>query len=211
MSGHRSRGHGEAQLAHEPLALERIVFFSDAVIAIAITLLAIDLRLPNISGATEADFLKALGDLLPQYFAFFISFAVISIYWVAHHRMFRYIVDWDGGLIGLNLVFLFFVVQQPLLASILGSYGNLGSATAIYAAGLALMGFASVLLWLYAFRRHLVSPDVTPALVRYVGIRSGAAAVVFAVSVPLAFISPVIAQFSWLTVAFISFAFRHRF
>ena len=211
MGDDEGHGPGQAQLANEPLALERIVFFSDAVIAIAITLLAIDLRVPNISGATEAMFLQTLSDLLPQYFAFFISFAVIAIYWVAHHRMFRFIVDWDGGLLALNLVFLFFVVQQPLLASILGSYGNLGSATAIYAAGLALMGFASVSLWLYAVRRHLVSPNLNPALIRYVGIRAAGSAVVFAVSVPLAFISPVLAEISWTSVAVISFAFRRRY
>jgi len=210
MGDDEGHGPGQAQLANEPLALERIVFFSDAVIAIAITLLAIDLRVPNISGATEAMFLQTLSDLLPQYFAFFISFAVIAIYWVAHHRMFRFIVDWDGGLLALNLVFLFFVVQQPLLASILGSFGNLGSATAIYALGLSLMGFASVSLWLYAVRRRLVSPNLSPGMIRYVGIRAAGAAVVFAVSVPLAFISPVLAEISWTSVAVISFAFRRR-
>ena len=200
----------QAQFANEPLALERIVFFSDAVIAIAITLLTIDLRLPDISGATDATFLQALANLFPEYFAFFISFAVIAIYWIAHHRMFRFIVDWDGGLVGINLVFLFFVVQQPLLASILGSYGNLSSATAVYAIGLSLMGFSSVLLWIYAVQRRLVSPDMSPSLIRYVGVRSAGAAVVFAVSAPLAFVSPQLAQVSWLAAAIISFTFRRQ-
>ena len=211
MGGERSHEPEEAQLANEPLALERIVFFSDAVIAIAITLLAIYLRLPNISGATEATFEQALGNLLPQYFAFAISFGVIAIYWVAHHRMFRFIVDWDGGLLALNLLFLFFVVQQPLLASLLGSYGNLSAATAVYAGGLSLMGFSSVVLWVYAVRRHLVTPNLSPGLIRYVGIRAAGAAVVFAVSVPLAFISPVLAEISWTAVAVVSFVFRRRY
>ena len=61
-----------------------------------------------------------LGDLGPHYFAFLISFGVVALYWRAHHRMFRYIVRWDAGLLGVNMIFLFVVVQQPLLASILG-------------------------------------------------------------------------------------------
>jgi len=212
MTGHRNRKANDDQAhgADEPLALERIVFFSDAVIAIAITLLTFDLRLPNISGAEDPALQQALGNLLPQYFAFFISFAVIAIYWIAHHRMFRYIVRWNSGLIVINFIFLFFVVQQPLLAQILGLYGNLSTAAAIYAAGLALMGFSSVFLWIYAVRAHLVSEDLSPSLVRYVGIRAAISATVFAVSVPIALFSAGLAQASWLLVLLISFAFRRR-
>jgi uncharacterized membrane protein len=125
---------------------------------------------------------------------------VIAVYWIAHHRMFRFIVRWDGGLLGLNLVFLFFVVQLPLLASIQGTYGNLSSATAVYGSGLALMGFASAGLWIYATRRRLLMPDLTPEFERYVAVRALAVAFVFAVSVPLAFISPGLAELSWLGV-----------
>ncbi len=199
----------EPLVGNETLALERIVFFSDAVMAIAITLLAIDLRVPDVSGTSDQAFLQMLAELAPRYFSFVISFGVISIYWIAHHRMFRFIVRWDGGLLGLNLLFLFFVVQLPLLASIQGSYGNLSAATAVYAIGLALMGFSSAALWLYSIRHRLVSSAVTPDFGRYVSTRAVAVAIVFLVSIPLAFVSPALAELSWLTVSFAVLFLRH--
>jgi uncharacterized membrane protein len=179
--------------------------------AIAITLLAIDLRMPNLSGADNASFLAQLADLVPRYFAFVISFGVIGVYWISHHRMFRFVTDWDGGLLALNLLFLFFVVQLPLVASILGNYGNLSAATAVYAIGLSLMGFSALLLWTYAVRRRLVVPGMTPQFARYVALRAGAVATVFFLSVPLAFVSPLTAQASWLALTAVLFLFRRRF
>ena len=93
--------------ANEELGLERIVFFSDAVMAIAITLLAIDLKVPEIAASVAAAELPgALSELAPRFMSFIISFFVIGIYWMSHHRYFRFIKRYDGGLIVLNLLFL---------------------------------------------------------------------------------------------------------
>jgi uncharacterized membrane protein len=194
-----------------PLALERIVFFSDAVMAIAITLLAIDLRLPDVAGATNEEFLNLLANLAPHYFSFAVSFAVIAVYWIAHHRMFRFIVRWNGGLLGLNLLFLFFVVQLPLLAAILGQYGNLSSATALYATGLAAMGFASAGLWVYATRAGLLVSNLTPEFERYVLSRALAIAATFVISIPIAFVSPLLAELSWIAVSLTMLLVRRAF
>jgi uncharacterized membrane protein len=98
-------------------AAERLTFFSDAVVAIAITLLAIDLPVP--SGATAADFLASLGEGWFEYLAFLISFAVIASHWQAHHRVFRYVRRADSPLVGLNLFWLLMVVVTPFLTRIL--------------------------------------------------------------------------------------------
>jgi uncharacterized membrane protein len=182
------------------LGLERLVFFSDAVIAIGITLLAIDLRLPHTPGLTNHGLLGLLRDMVPRFVAFVISFAVIGVYWAAHHRMFRFIAAFDQGLILLNLLFLFFVALLPFLTSVVGEHGNLSLATAIYAAGLATMGFSSSLLWVYAVRHRLVAATVTPALARYLTWRGLTVPIVFLLSIPLVFISPVLAQLSWVSV-----------
>lgn len=194
--------------ANELLALERILFFSDAVMAIAITLLAIDLRLPDVAGADDQAFWRLLGDLLPRYFSFAISFAVIAVYWSAHHRIFRFIVRWNAGLLAVNMLFLFFVVQLPLLNSILGSYGNLSAATAVYAFGLSLLGFTSAGLWIYAVRQHLVRDDLTPQFTRFVSLRAVVIPIIFLVSVPLAFISPLLAELAWLAISVSSLLLR---
>jgi uncharacterized membrane protein len=182
-------------------ALERLVFFSDAVMAIAITLLALDLRLPPAEGLTNETFLQLLGDLAPQYIAFVISFIVIGSYWLAHHRAFRYIVRYDSGLLGLNMLFLFLVIQLPFLTSLLGQHGNLPVATALYALGLSLMGFTSTALWVYSVRNGLVSDELTPELARFLTLRGLVVPAVFLASIPLSFISPIAVQIAWIAAA----------
>jgi uncharacterized membrane protein len=98
-------------------AAERLTFFSDAVVAIAITLLAIELPVP--SGATTAEFVASLGDGWFEYLAFLISFVVIASHWGAHHQVFRHVRRADPPLVGLNLFWLLLVVVTPFLTRIL--------------------------------------------------------------------------------------------
>src|SRR5919202_4586773 len=105
--------------------LERTVFFSDAVFAIAITLLALEIQVPEIPAASEATLLPgALLSLWPKFFSFLISFWVIGFYWLAHHRPFHYIRGYDRRLLLINLLFLMWVALMPFLGSLLGEYGG---------------------------------------------------------------------------------------
>src|SRR5512139_4002852 len=89
------------------LQLERIVFFSDAVFAIAITLLIIEIKVPHLDAtATDRDFLIALARLIPSFIGYFFSFLVIGAYWIGHHKIYGKVVDWDYGLIWRNVFFL---------------------------------------------------------------------------------------------------------
>jgi uncharacterized membrane protein len=98
-------------------AAERLTFFSDAVVAIAITLLALDLPVPQ--GRTSAEVLASLREHSFDYLAFLISFIVIAAHWRAHHRVFRYVVRADRPVIGLNLLWLLFVVLTPFFTRML--------------------------------------------------------------------------------------------
>src|SRR5690242_8436155 len=100
--------------------VERIVFFSDAVFAIALTLLAIDLRLPP-SDAPVADLLRGMR---PALFSFFVSFIVIGVMWMAHHRMFTFIERNDTVLMTTNLILLLTVTFLPFPTSVLGQRPN---------------------------------------------------------------------------------------
>ncbi len=125
------------------LGLERIVFFSDAVMAIAITLLAIDLRVPEVDPHITSQQLAAqLSAIRPHLLTFFISFVVIGIYWISHHRYFRYIKRYDTRLILLNLLFLFFIVGMPFLASLLGQYTAVPLALISYTLAIAALGLS---------------------------------------------------------------------
>jgi uncharacterized membrane protein len=106
--------------------IERIVFFSDAVFAIAITLLALEIRVPDVPDDPAAlrEAFLALG---PVFFSFFISFWFVGTYWVAHHRVFHHIGGYDRRLLFINLLFLMWIVLLPFSSSLLGEYGDQGA------------------------------------------------------------------------------------
>jgi uncharacterized membrane protein len=80
--------------------LERIALFSDAVFAIAITLLVIEIKVPGLDEATNGNLASALAHIAPHLFSFLLSFMVIGIYWLSHHRMFNYIINYDRSCFG---------------------------------------------------------------------------------------------------------------
>jgi uncharacterized membrane protein len=193
--------------ANEALGLERIMFFSDAVMAIAITLLAIDLKVPEIAAsAAAAELPRSLSELGPQFLSFLISFFVIGIYWMSHHRYFRFIKRYDGGLIVLNLLFLLFIVLMPFVASLFGQYYYLPLGMSVYAAAVAATGLSMGALWWYAsYRYRLVDEHLDKQFIR---ARSLAMAVplLFLVSIPFAFFSRTLAIAIWCMLPLVSFA-----
>jgi uncharacterized membrane protein len=184
---------------HPDLGLERIVFFSDAVMAIAITLLVIDLKLPDLAASSAASELPAhLTALAPRIMSFVISFAVVGVYWSSHHRYFRYIKRYDGWLIFLNLIFLLFIVLMPFVASLLGQYGYLPIGVIAYGLAVAATGFSIGGLWWYASYQHrLVDRDLNPEFIRVRNRVALVVPVIFAVSVPFAWLSPLISLGIW--------------
>jgi len=94
--------------------IERMILFTDAVFAIAITLLIIEIKAPEIhEGMPFKLMVEQLLNLTPKFIGFIISFFVIAIYWRSHHRMFSFIKDYDDKLIWLNFFFLFSIILMP--------------------------------------------------------------------------------------------------
>src|SRR3954468_2635419 len=127
MRSHGSDGHGD-------LGFERVVFFSDAVFAIAITLLVIDLKLPATAELTdERQAWQALAATVPRLAGFVLSFMVIGAYWVAHHRMFRFIMRVDSALLWRNLLLLMFIAFLPFPTSVFSESGRSQMPLVLYA------------------------------------------------------------------------------
>jgi uncharacterized membrane protein len=183
--------------SEDALGLERIVFFSDAVMAIAITLLAIDLKVPEIDPNVALSELPGqMAAIGPSLMTFFISFVVIGIYWISHHRYFGYIKRYDTRLMFLNLVFLFFIACMPFVANLLGRFVFVPVALITYTLAVAALGTAMALIWWYASHNHrLISADLHPDAIRLMSIRLFVAPLMFIVAVPFAFIS------SWAVIA----------
>ena len=192
---------GDEQSGNDERGLERIIFFSDAVFAIAITLLALDIRLPLLpETANDGDLLAALASVWPQVLSYCISFLAIGMLWLAHHRTFRYVRRYDERLLLLNLLFLLLIGFVPFPTAVIGEYGNTVS-TIFYAATMAVAGLMFALVWWYVNANgRLVSERLPPRRFRRVGLRVLWMPAVFLVSIPLAFWSPDAAKYSWLLI-----------
>ncbi len=184
------------------LGLERIVFFSDAIFAIAVTLLALELRIPAVEGSlTEVELTQALISIWPKYLGYGIGFMTIGILWMSHHRKFRLIQRYDRNLMWINLVFLMVIAFIPFPTSVISEYGNRAS-TIFYAIVVSLASIASFLLWRYAsYQSRLVDPHLDSRVRRRETQVSLAVIGIFVASIGLAFVNADLAKFSWLLIA----------
>lgn len=191
------------------MGLERLVFFSDAVFAIAITLLALEIRLPAVEGnLTNAGLTAALLGLWPKYLGYGISFLVIGFVWVGHHRKFRYIRDIDSNLLMLNLLLLMTIAFIPFPAAVLSEYGN-RTATIFYALVMALTGFFSTALWWYASgHERLTGANLDARHRRIETWRTLIMSVIFLLSIGLAFFNDNLAKTSWGLIFVTSYLLR---
>lgn len=206
-----ARTSGEARVSgKEIVTTSRIEAFSDAVFAIAATLLVLQLDVPHFLGnPTDAQLWNALGQTIPSYFSLVLSFAVIGRYWVAHHWQFSRIAKSDAGLLTINLGLLLTVVALPFPTEILGDYGNLPAATIFYAVSISLIGLMMAAVWHHAVKNKLLKPGVTQATIQNSYIRSLSVPVIFLASVPVAaWVSVTLAQLMWVSIFFVGLALR---
>ncbi|MEO8515218.1 MAG: TMEM175 family protein [Flavobacterium sp.] len=129
--------------------LERLILFSDAVFAIAITLLVIEIKVPHIESNVNDNIVwHELLHLLPKFFGFVLSFFIIGIYWTVHHRLFSYLTNYDSKLIWLNILFLFSIALMPFTTALYSEFyqQDLHIPHLIYTINICLTGFCSYLL-----------------------------------------------------------------
>ena len=172
----------------ESRATDRLVAFSDAVVAIAITLLALDLPVPT--GATMSEFLHSVGNNIDRYIAFLISFVVIAAAWRRYHAVFRYIERVDAQIRNYNVLWLLMIILNPFATRLLTTHGTgtAGPRTVQFGfyALLQVLSSAALLLTVHhAAAHHLEDPDA-PSLAETqndwesYGVMAG-----FALSIPL--------------------------
>ncbi len=200
-------------MRRDKLGLERIIFFSDAVFAIAITLLSLNLKLPDrtqIARQTES-LSHSLLNLWPAYESYATSFFVIGLYWVGHHHYFRFIRKYDYVFISLNIALLACIAAIPFATSVLDGYPGQRSAVAFYAGFMAMTGYFKTLLWHYASHRgRLVHRCLSRRRQLLLLQRALIPPIVFTLSIGLAILSPAIAKLSWMAIMLICLPFPFR-
>jgi uncharacterized membrane protein len=180
----------------DSVEFSRIVAFSDGVFAIAITLLVLNLHIPeDLHGQSVAD---ALGDQSGDLLAYALSFAVIGRLWLVHHRFFGEITHFDGRLMTLNLFYLGFVVLIPFTSEVLGDHGDTTAGVIIYAATLSIINFIGAAMFLYAARNGLTLERFLRYVESPMRMRNLAGGIIFAASMPVALFSPLAAILMWV-------------
>jgi uncharacterized membrane protein len=177
------KGNPSSRQRKEPV---RLIALSDGLFATVLTLLVLDLRLPDTLSAQTGNltvFLKWAG---PHFFSYLLTFFVAGVYWLAHHRDFDHITDYDRGLLGYNLLFLLFIGLLPFSTASVGP-GGFQSSTfrvfwAIYCANIVLAGLMLTLTWLYAVSHDQVSPDTTSEQGRHIILRQLVTPALFLIS-----------------------------
>lgn len=180
----------------EQLEFLRVTTISDGIFAIALTLLVLTIKLP----APDAH--HSLGSKLSsengEIVAYVLSFAVIARYWMFHHRLFAFLARADGRFIAANFVFLALIAFVPFPTELLGSYGGHTVTVVFYAVTLGTVSLTAVGLLHLAHRRGLYLAPESFAF----DLRALRPAIVFAISIPIAFLSPTVAAYSWLLLFF---------
>jgi uncharacterized membrane protein len=174
----------------------RIVAFSDGVFAIAITLLVLNLSVPeHIRGD---DLNRALWEQRQDLTAYAISFAVIGRFWIVHHRFFSSVVGFDGRLLALNLFYLGWIALFPFSAQVLGDHGGETGAIVLYAVNLS--GIALVGALMAADARRAGLAKMSPREAREGQRGALIVAAVFLASIPVALVDPGVAPLLWLAL-----------
>ena len=173
------------------ISTRRLEAFSDGVFAIVITLLVLEIRVPQIPHPhADVELFHLLLRMWPKFLSFAVSFVIVGIFWVGHHNIFHVIRHTDRALLWLNLFFLLCVAFIPFPTALMGEYVGVPAAVVPYGLTLMATGLTLYLLWWYAtFRRRLVSPDLDPAFVRMVSRRTLAGPLLYVLAILLSLVS----------------------
>ncbi|MEZ5117064.1 MAG: TMEM175 family protein [Candidatus Nanopelagicales bacterium] len=183
-------------------AFDRVIFFSDAVFAIALTLVAVEIGVPEIEDVgSPGELWTALLAKWPTLLAYAFTFFWIAFYWRANHRFTNALSGMNGRYIAAVLAYLAFVALLPFPAATLGEYSSNPVALAFFAVFAATISALEVVLFVVADRAGLFVRPVTQAQRRNAILASLAPVAAFLVSVPLAFVSVWLAVASWLVLA----------
>ena len=177
---------------------DRFAFFTDAVFAIAMTLLVVGIGIPKL--ADPAALSNELRDLWPEILSFFVSFAVIGFYWRGSHSFVSNLEAVDQGLLTLNLPYLAAIAFVPFPTALVGIYDDQPEAVVIYALTLAVASAVDTLMFVWSHARRLLRFQLTRAGYVHYLAASLAPVVVFLVSIPIALVSPTAALWSWLSI-----------
>ena len=184
--------------------VDRLLALSDGVVAIAITLLVLQLNVPDVTKLTDpasaSELATQLGKGTDSLISYVISFYVIAQFWLVHHRVFRRITGQREGLAWWNFAFLFTITVMPFTSNLVGKFSANPLAVDIFAVNLLAAMLATHLTFTYGYRNNLVIAE-SPREMQAAQLRAAASAFVIVVSIGIAWVNTGAAKYCWLLLA----------
>ena len=186
--------------------LSRLEALGDAVFAFALTLLALDLRLPAIEGNSLGQGMLAL---LPKLRIFVFAFLLIAQQWDVHQRTMLHIARADGIFVWLYLLSLMFVVLMPASADILGRFPLQPISLVFFGINMALLSLTSLIMWRYASsnRGKLLDVDIKAYVVKIISRLWLFPPIIILVTIPLAFLNAYLVYGIWVLMPVITYSY----
>lgn len=184
----------------------RVETLVDGIFAISMTLLVLNLDLPGVT--TEKALVGALLDMWPHFQSYALSFYLLAVFWVIHHRLMRHVASVDEPFLWLNILAMIFIALIPFSTSIEGEYGNLQAAAVFFEGNLLAAGLAFSAEFAYASKNHrLLGPGIDQAVIDTGLRRSAVMPIVSMAAIVLSFF---FAEYSTLAYLAIPVMLRHR-
>ena len=201
------------QKTQQGFSIDRLIFFNDAVFAIAITLLAIDIRVPQLAENLIASQLNnEIIGLAPKLISFILTFFIVGSYWISYHRTIYLIKRCNRRLISLNLLFLMFIVLLPFPNDLIGKYPTQQIAVIVYATILSATGISMCLIWFYASSKYrLIDEKLHPQFIKNLTLRLFISPFIFLISIPISFLNPLLSLSIWFLVFPIGIYFERTY
>ena len=180
------------------MTTSRVEALTDGVYAIAMTILVLNFEVPRVP-KTSPDLLEALVGLQLQFYDFLLSFFLLAVFWMVHHRQFHLIKKTDGGLPWINVVSLAFVVLIPFTTSIYSEFRGVMIAAILFELNIFLLGSLKFVQWVYVTHNHrLIDPELSAATIENGKLLNLVTPVVSVIAMVIAIFSP-----DWSTLAFL--------
>jgi uncharacterized membrane protein len=194
----------------ETVSKNRMEFLTDGIFAVVMTLLVLDISVPQISShyaignvAAGTELAKRLFDLWPKMLSFGISFVILAIYWVAHHRQYHYIKHSNRALIWINMMFLMAICLIPFSTSLLGEYRELGMSILVYGGNSIVIASLLYAQWRYVTTSHhgrLLDENLDPISKTTLSRRTLLGIIVYLIATGFSFVYTQLSPFPFVLV-----------
>jgi len=194
------------------MTTHRIEALADGIFAIAMTLMVLNLALPE-AGKGAAELHSLLIGQLDKFLGYAVSFVLLAVFWIRHHEQSHFVKRTDRKHLWINIIFLMFVALVPFSTSLVGDYPDEPVAEVFFGCNIFILGALLLCNWAYATDHYrLVDPSLDPRLVA-LGKRRGVVTPLVAISaMGLSFINPDISAYAYLFIPVFEgvFEYRHR-